>query len=75
MKQLDQIIQVMKDAGLDLTVEGDVSDLLGVNSKRNEDDTANLPNPISLIAFSKNWVFRVILSNAKQHLLLQAASF
>ncbi len=37
--KLEQIVQDMKDTGLDLTVEGDVSDFLGVNIKRYQDGT------------------------------------
>jgi len=35
----------MKHAGLDLTVEGDISDFLGVNIQRHEDGTVHLTQP------------------------------
>jgi len=35
----------VKDAGLDFTVEGDVSDFLGVNIKRHPDGTVHLTQP------------------------------
>ncbi len=31
LKELDRIIEDMKQVGLELTVEGDISDFLGVN--------------------------------------------
>jgi len=43
--ELDQIVQDMKNAGLDLTVEGDVSDFLGVNIQRHPDGTVHLTQP------------------------------
>ncbi len=43
--ELDQIVQDMKDASLDLTVEGDVSDFLGVNIKRHENGKVHLTQP------------------------------
>ena len=38
---LDQIIENMKKAGLKLTVEGDISDFLGVQIKRKPDSSLN----------------------------------
>ncbi len=43
--KLEQVVQIMKDANLDLTVEGDVSDFLGVNIKRHQDGTVYLTQP------------------------------
>ncbi len=36
-KELDSIIEVMKKAELDLTVEGDIADFLGVKSEKSAD--------------------------------------
>ncbi len=30
-KEIEQTVQQMKEAGLDITIEGDLSDFLGVN--------------------------------------------
>jgi len=43
-KQLDHVIQQMKEAGLNLTVEGDIADFLGVQIQRS-DDTFHLSQP------------------------------
>jgi len=42
---MGQIVQDMKDSGLDLTVVEDISDFLGVNITRHEDDTVHLTQP------------------------------
>jgi hypothetical protein len=44
-KDLDQVIQEMKDSGLDLTVEGDVSDFLGVKIDRQPNGEVHLTQP------------------------------
>jgi hypothetical protein len=45
-QELDQIIEDMKGAGLvDLTVEGDLSDFLGVEISRKQDGTIHLTQP------------------------------
>ena len=44
-KELDSLIQQMRDASLDLTVEGDVSDFLGVNVEYKKDGTVHLTQP------------------------------
>jgi hypothetical protein len=41
-EELDQIIQAMKDIGLDLTEEGDMADLLGVKIERMDNGHINL---------------------------------
>jgi hypothetical protein len=38
-KELDEVVKDMKAAGLDLTVEGDISDFLGVKIDRKDDGT------------------------------------
>ena len=43
--ELDQIIQEMKNAGLELTVEGDISDFLGVKITRKKDGTVEFTQP------------------------------
>jgi hypothetical protein len=43
--ELDQIIEHMKSTGLDLTVEGDISDFLGVKIDYKEDGTIHLTQP------------------------------
>ena len=45
LKDLDKIIEDMKKVGLELTVEGDISDFLGVNIQRHEDGTVHLTQP------------------------------
>ncbi len=42
LKELDKIIDNMKKVGLDLTVEGDISDFLGVNIQCHHDGTVHL---------------------------------
>jgi hypothetical protein len=44
-KELDQIIRETKGAGLDLTVEGGISDFLGVKISRQPDGTIHLTQP------------------------------
>jgi hypothetical protein len=44
-QELDQIIQDMKDAELDLTVEGDIGDFLGVKIERQENGSFILSQP------------------------------
>lgn len=44
-QELDQIIEDMRNAGLDLTVEGDISDFLGVEISRKPDGTIHLTQP------------------------------
>jgi len=44
-EDLDQVIADMKAAKLDLTVEGDISDFLGVNIDRKPDGTIHLTQP------------------------------
>ena len=43
--ELDVIIAEMKAAGLDLTVEGDISDFLGVKIERKPDGCVVLTQP------------------------------
>ena len=43
--ELDSIIQEMKDIGLKLTVEGDISDFLGVNIQHQPDGSIHLTQP------------------------------
>jgi hypothetical protein len=44
-EELDQIIVDMKNAGLDLTVDGDIGDFLGVKIDRHDDGTCILSQP------------------------------
>ncbi len=45
-KELDSIIEDMKNVELDLTVEGDIADFLGVKIERGEDGKSfNLTQP------------------------------
>jgi hypothetical protein len=37
-KEIEQAVQQMKEVGLDITIEGDLTDFLGVNIDRYEDD-------------------------------------
>jgi hypothetical protein len=37
-KEIEQAVQQMKEVGLDITIEGDLTDFLGVNIDRHEDD-------------------------------------
>jgi hypothetical protein len=43
--ELDEAIQVMKEAGLEITVEGGISDFLGVRIQRMDNDTFELTQP------------------------------
>jgi hypothetical protein len=43
--ELDDILDKMRNVGLDITVEGDISDFLGVNIDRKEDGTIHLTQP------------------------------
>jgi hypothetical protein len=43
--ELDEIVEAIKSAGLDLTVEGDISDFLGVNIKKDSDGNVHLTQP------------------------------
>ena len=43
--EIDQIIKDMKKAKLDITIEGDLQDFLGVNIDRKEDGTIHLTQP------------------------------
>jgi hypothetical protein len=43
--EIDAVIQQIKDAKLDVTVEGDVQDFLGVNIDRKEDGTIHFSQP------------------------------
>jgi len=45
LKELDKIIEDMKWAGLELTIEGDISDFLGVNIQDHKDGTVHLTQP------------------------------
>ncbi len=45
LKELDKIIEDMKKVGLDLTVEGDISDFLGINIQCHKDSKVNLTQP------------------------------
>jgi hypothetical protein len=44
-KEIDQVIEDMKKAKLDITIEGDLQDFLGVNIERKEDGTIHLTQP------------------------------
>jgi hypothetical protein len=44
-KEIDQIIEDMQKAKLDITVEGDLQDFLGVNIEQKEDGTIHLMQP------------------------------
>jgi hypothetical protein len=44
-KELDQVIEDMKNVKLDITVEGDISDFLGVKIDRKDDGTYHLTQP------------------------------
>jgi hypothetical protein len=44
-QELDDIVQEMEAVGLNLTVEGDISDFLGVQIDRINDNTFNLSQP------------------------------
>jgi hypothetical protein len=37
-KEIEQAVQQMKEVGLDITIEGDLTDFLGVNVDQHEDD-------------------------------------
>jgi hypothetical protein len=43
--KLNTIVEEMKSNGLDLTVDGDISDFLGVNIRKDEDGTVHLTQP------------------------------
>jgi len=45
LKELDKIIEDMKQAGLELMVKGDISDFLGVNIQQHNDGTVHLTQP------------------------------
>ncbi|KAI2507503.1 hypothetical protein MHU86_6891 [Fragilaria crotonensis] len=45
LQELDDIVQEMKAVGLSLTVEGDISDFLGVQIDRINDNNFNLSQP------------------------------
>ena len=45
MKEIQKIVQEIKDSGLDVTEEGDLQDFLGVNIERREDGSINLTQP------------------------------
>jgi hypothetical protein len=45
LKELDDVVQEMKAVGLNLTVEGDISDFLGVQIDRVNENTFNLSQP------------------------------
>jgi len=45
LKELDKIIEDMKKVGLELTVEGDISDFLGINIQHHSDGTVHLTQP------------------------------
>ena len=44
-KEIDQIIKELQNSELNVTVEGDLQDFLGVNIKRKQDDTIHLTQP------------------------------
>jgi Reverse transcriptase (RNA-dependent DNA polymerase) len=44
-KEIDMVIQQIKDAKLNITVEGDIQDFLGVNIERKSDGTVHLTQP------------------------------
>ena len=44
-KEIDRIIKKMRKAKLDITIEGDLEDFLGVNIDRKEDGTIHLTQP------------------------------
>jgi hypothetical protein len=44
-KEIDQIIEDVKKAKLDITIEGDLQDFLGVNIEQKEDGTIHLTQP------------------------------
>jgi hypothetical protein len=44
-RELDMIVQEMKEAGLAITVEGDIQDFLGVNVERRKDGMIKLSQP------------------------------
>jgi len=45
LKELDKIVKDMKKAGLKLTIEGDISDFLGINIQCHDDGTVHLMQP------------------------------
>ncbi len=45
LKELDKIVEDMKQVGLELTVKGDISDFLGINIQRHNDGTVHLTQP------------------------------
>jgi len=45
LKELDKIIEDMKKVGLELIVEGDISDFLGINIQHHDDSTVHLTQP------------------------------
>jgi hypothetical protein len=44
-KEINQIIKKMEEVKLDITIEGDLQDYLGVNIERMEDGTIQLTQP------------------------------
>ena len=44
-KEIDQIIKDLRKAKLDLTIEGDLQDFLGVNIEKKKDGTTHLTQP------------------------------
>jgi hypothetical protein len=46
LKEIEETVQQMKEAGLDITIEGELTDFLGVNINRHENDgTIQLTQP------------------------------
>ncbi len=45
LKELDKIIEDMKQVGLELTIKGDISDFLGINIQCHKDRTVHLTQP------------------------------
>ena len=54
-KEIDQIIEQIKAAKLDITVEGDIQDFLGVNITRKGDGSIHFINLTWLTRFLKLW--------------------
>jgi len=52
-EELDSIIEEMKETGLNITVEGDISDFLGVQINRGEDGTFVLNQPHLIDSITK----------------------
>ncbi len=71
-RELEKIVKEMKAVGLKLTVEGDISDFLGVQIDRVNDNTFNLSQPHLINDVIKEFQHAYIDSTGKQGGSLEA---